>query len=154
MKISDEAFALANKRAAQKRAQHPVAISVRYERDIARLVIEFDSGIAITIPPQGLRGLEKATAADLVNAEISPSGLGVYFPALDADIYLPAVLEDFLGTKRWMAARNGKAGGKATTEIKAAAARENGRLGGRPKKSRDEESPAPQLLKIPEGSSE
>jgi len=69
-------------------------------------------------------------------------------------VFLPAVLEDFLGTKRWMAARNGKAGGKATTEAKAAAARANGRLGGRPKKSHEEESPAPELLNMPESTPE
>lgn len=33
------------------------------------------------------------------------------------------------------AAQMGKAGGKASTDAKAAAARENGRRGGRPKKS-------------------
>jgi hypothetical protein len=33
-----------------------------------------------------------------------------------------------------MAARNGETGGKARTEAKAAAARKNGALGGRPKK--------------------
>lgn len=154
MKISEEAFALANKRAVQKRAHHPVAVTVRYDPGISRLVIELDSGIGITIPPQGLHGLEKAAPADLANAEISPSGLGIHFPALDADIYLPVVLEDFLGTRRWLAASNGKAGGKATTEVKAVAARANGRLGGRPKKPRDEESPAPGLRKIPESSAE
>lgn len=147
MKISEEAFALANKRAVQQRAHHPVAVSVRYDPGISKLVIELDSGIGITIPPQGLRGLEKAAPADLANAEISPSGLGIHFPALDADIYLPAVLENFMGTRRWLAASNGKAGGKATTEVKAAAARANGRLGGRPKKSRGQESPAQGLLK-------
>jgi hypothetical protein len=98
MKISEEAYALANKSAAQTRANYPLAVSVRHDPDIARLVIELDSGIGITIPPQELRGLEKATPADLAGAAISPSGLGIHFPKLDADIYLPAVLEDFLGT--------------------------------------------------------
>lgn len=97
MKISDEAFALANQRAAQTRAQHPVAVSVRYDHDIACLVFELGSGIGITIPPHGLPGLEKASPAELGNAEISPSGLGIYFPKLDADVYLPAVFDDILG---------------------------------------------------------
>jgi hypothetical protein len=44
--------------------------------------------------------LEKAHPADLVDAEISPSGLGVHFPKLDADLYIPALLEGFLGSKR------------------------------------------------------
>jgi hypothetical protein len=40
----------------------------------------------------------------LTRIEISPSGLGLYFPAIDADIYLPSLLEGFLGSRGWMAA--------------------------------------------------
>ncbi len=50
--------------------------------------------------------------------------------------YLPALVEGFFGSKRWMAAELGKVGGKASTEAKVAAARENGKLGGRPKKQK------------------
>jgi hypothetical protein len=141
MKISDETFALANKRGTQKQAHYPAAAAVKYDPGIARLVIDLASGLGLTIPLEAVQGLEDAVPADLADAEISPSGLGIYFPKLDTDIYLPALLEGVLGTKRWMAARNGKAGGKASTEAKAAAARENGKLGGRPKKKPDE-SPA------------
>jgi hypothetical protein len=141
MKISDETFDLANKRGAQKQPHYPAAVAVKYDPGIARLVIDLASGLGLTIPLEAVQGLEDAVPADLADAEISPSGLGIYFPKLDTDIYLPALLEGVLGTKRWMAARNGKAGGKASTEAKAAAARENGKLGGRPKKKPDE-SPA------------
>ena len=81
------------------------------------------------------QGLENAHPADLSDAQISASGLGVHFPKIDADIYIPALLEGFLGSKRWMAAQMGKVGGKASTEEKASAARENGKRGGRPRKS-------------------
>jgi hypothetical protein len=135
MKISDKTFELANKRAARKKAQHPEVVRVRYDRRIARLVIELESGLGITIPLNDLQGFETASPEDLENAEISPSGFGIHFPKLNADVYLPALLEGFLGTKRWMAATNGKVGGKVSTEAKAAAARENGKLGGRPKKA-------------------
>ena len=147
MKISEEAFELANARGAKKKASHPGIVSVRYDRDIARLVIELDSGVGISIPSRELHGLEQATPVDLQNAEISPSGLGVHFPRLDVDLYLPAVLEDFLGTRRWMATSNGKLGGKATSVAKAAAARENGKLGGRPRKSAQDEQSVPGFRK-------
>jgi len=83
--------------------------------------------------------LQDARPEDLADAEISPSGLGIHFPAIDMDMYLPGLLEGYLGTKRWMAARNGQAGGKVSNEAKAAAARENGKRGGRPRKQRDPE---------------
>jgi hypothetical protein len=66
--------------------------------------------------------------------EITPSGLGIHFPKLDADLYLPALLEGFLGSRRWIAAQMGRIGGKASTKAKSTAARRNGRLGGRPRK--------------------
>jgi hypothetical protein len=135
MNISDDAVELANKRAAQKKTHYPAAVNVQYDRRSARLVIELASGLGITISPKHPQGLEDASPADLESAQISPSGLGIHFPNLDANVYLPALLEGLLGTKRWMAARNGEAGGKARTEAKAAAARKNGTLGGRPKKS-------------------
>jgi hypothetical protein len=69
--------------------------------------------------------------------EISPSGLGLHFPALDADLYVPALLEGFLGSRHWMAEQLGKSGGQARSHAKTAAARANGRLGGRPKKVAD-----------------
>jgi hypothetical protein len=135
MKISDEAVELARKRAARKKSHYPAAVSVRYDPSSARLVIELESGLGITISPKQLQGLENASLADLEIAQISPSGLGIHFPNLDADVYLPSLLEGLLGTKRWMAARNGESGGKARTEAKSAAARKNGALGGRPRKS-------------------
>ena len=67
--------------------------------------------------------------------EISPSGYGIHFPKLYADLYLPALLEGFLGSRKWMVARLGAQGGKSRTTAKASAARANGALGGRPRKS-------------------
>jgi hypothetical protein len=85
--------------------------------------------------PKQAQGLEVAQADDLADAQISPSGLGLHFPKLDADLYLPALLEGFLGSRRWRAAQNGRAGGKATSEAKSVAARANGLRSGQLKKT-------------------
>jgi hypothetical protein len=84
--------------------------------------------------PRDAESLEKATPAELETIEISPSGLGIHFPRLDADLYLPALLEGFLGSRKWMAARLGATGGRSRSAAKRKAAKKNGRLGGRPKK--------------------
>jgi hypothetical protein len=99
------------------------------------VVIELSSGLSIAFKPQQAQGLEHATPEQLRTIDISPSGLGLHFPALDADLYLPGLLQGFLGSRRWMAAQLGKAGGRAKSAAKTAAARANGRLGGRPKKA-------------------
>ena len=136
MDITDEAFEAANRRARAKKAAFPAVVSVRYDRRVGRVVIALASGLELAFSPKHAQGLENAHPADLMDAEISPSGLGVHFPRLDADLYIPGLLEGFLGSKRWMAAEIGKIGGTASTEAKAAAARQNGKLGGRPKKAK------------------
>jgi hypothetical protein len=40
-----------------------------------------------------------------------------------------------MGSRSWMAAQMGKKGGKSTSEAKSKSSRENGKLGGRPKKA-------------------
>ena len=137
MDVTDATVEAANRRGAAKKASFPAAVAVRYDRRMSRIVISLASGLQIAFAPRDAQGLENAHPADLIDAEISPSGLGVHFPKVNADLYIPALLEGFLGSKRWMASQMGKVGGKASTDAKTAAARENGKLGGRPKKVRE-----------------
>jgi hypothetical protein len=124
----------ANERAAARLSRTPTATAARYDRRIGRLVIDLSSGLSIAFRPQDAQGLEPAKPEQLTRIEISPSGLGRHFPAIDADIYLPGLLGGFLVSRRWMAAQLGKAGGSARSRAKTAAVRANGKLGGRPKK--------------------
>lgn len=125
----------ANERGANRLARTPIATAARYDRRIGRLVIDLSSGLSLTFKPQDAQGLENAKPNQLTEIEISPSGLGLHFPAIDADIYLSALLEGFLGSRAWMAAQLGKAGGKTKSPAKTSAAQSNGKLGGRPKKA-------------------
>jgi Protein of unknown function (DUF2442) len=134
---SREEFQRANRRASGLRAAAPTAVAARYDRRLRRVVIRLSSGLDVAFSPRDAQGLEKATAAQLREIEISPSGFGIYFPRLDADIYLPALLQGFLGSRAWMAARLGAIGGKSRSAAKLSAARRNGKLGGRPKLSGD-----------------
>ena len=119
------------------KATFPAAVSVRYDRRVARVIIVLASGLELGFSPKQAQGLELARPIDLADAEISPSGLGIYFPRLNVDLYIPSMLEGFLGSRRWMAAEIGKLGGKVSSDAKSAAARRNGKLGGRPKKLKD-----------------
>jgi hypothetical protein len=128
-------FALANRRAKELESSIPRAVGARYDRASRRIVIHLSSKLDLSFSPRDAQGLEHAKPSQLGTVEISPSGFGIRFPKLDADLYLPALLEGFLGSKRWMAARLGQAGGKAKSPAKHAAARANGKFGGRPKKA-------------------
>ncbi len=134
MAITSQEFKAANASMKMLQATTPTATSARYDRKSESIVVELSSGIGIFFSPRNAQGLEHATPSQLRTIEITPSGYGIHFPKLDADLYLPALLEGFLGSRKWMAARLGAAGGSMRSKSKAAAARANGSLGGRPKK--------------------
>src|SRR5580704_433099 len=130
-----DGFNLANKRAKNLQASIPRAVSAHYDREDGRVVIRLSSNLDVSFSPNDTQGLEKATPSQLDEIEITPSGFGIHFPKLDADLYLPALLQGFLGSRRWMASRLGQAGGKSRSAAKKKASRANGRLGGRPRKA-------------------
>ncbi|MGA1981060.1 MAG: transposase [Acidobacteriaceae bacterium] len=61
--------------------------------------------------------------------------LGYVFMSNHIHLLVPALLEGSFGSRKWMAARLGAQGGKARSLAKRTAARANGALGGRPRKS-------------------
>ncbi len=127
-------FEQASVRGRVLRTARPRAMSARYDRRIGRIVIHLSTGLDLAFSPRDAQGLEDASPAQLNEIEISPSGLGIHFPKLDADLYLPALLEGFLGSREWIASRLGAVGGKSKSQAKVAAAKRNGQSGGRPRK--------------------
>jgi hypothetical protein len=134
MAISDADFEAANRRAMIRLEHEPRAVAARYDRVRRRIVIDLSTGAEVSFPPQKLQGLDGATPAELSEIEISPTGCGLYFPKRDADFALDGLLAGVFGSRKWMAAQLGARGGKAVSERKAQASRNNGKLGGRPKK--------------------
>lgn len=130
----EEQFERASRQAKEMHASVPTAVSAHYDRARGRIVIGLSSGLEVGFRPEDAEGLDKASAGELEKIEITPSGYAIYFPKLDADLYLPALLEGVYGSKRWMAARLGRLGGLSRSRGKIAAARKNGKLGGRPRK--------------------
>jgi hypothetical protein len=132
MEISEDVFSQAKQRMREKReAGHVVA--ARYDRNSGRIVASLHNGVDVAFLPARSEGLAQAAPDDLAEIEISPSGLALHWPRLDADVYLPAVLQGVFGSKRWMAQQLGAVGGSARSSAKAEAARKNGQLGGRPR---------------------
>jgi hypothetical protein len=130
----DDNIERANRRARALQANVPRAVLARYDPKAGRIVIHLSSRLIVSFAPEDAQGLESARPSQLKEIEISPSGYGLHFPAVDADLYVPGLLEGFLGSKSWMASRLGQIGGQATSKAKKAASRANGKLGGRPRK--------------------
>jgi len=133
--VTNDDFLRANRRGRKLREKMLVVVAARYDSKIGRVVLNLSSGLDISFAPQSAEGLERVSSTDLKEIEISPSGLGIRFPKLDVDLYVPALLEGSLGSRKWMAARLGAVGGSSTSTAKRRASRANGKLGGRPKRS-------------------
>jgi len=129
-----EELAKANARG-DARMRGPRAETAHYDAGRNRIIVRLTTGVELGFAPRDVEGLQRATVDDLKVIEVEAFGLGIRFPKLDADLYVPALLEGVLGSKRWMAARLGAAGGRARSAAKAAASRENGKRGGRPRRS-------------------
>jgi hypothetical protein len=132
MAKSDQ-FDAAVRRATERQQNDPLAVSARYDRQRNRVVISLNTGVEVAFQPDLAEGLQNASQTELSEIEISPSGFGLHFPKLDADIYVPALLKGVFGSKSWMAAQLGSAGGRSRSRAKVAAARANGKRGGRPR---------------------
>ena len=116
--VTAKVFRAANERGRRLRRKTPPAVAARHDRKTGRIVVSLSSGVDISFSPSNAEGLENATPSQLDAIEITPSGLGIYFPKLDADLYLPALLEGMLGSRKWMAAKLGAMGGKSTSAAK------------------------------------
>lgn len=124
----------AMKQAAQKDPWEKFALSAHYDPTNRRVVVSLSKSIQLSFDPAAIQELEKANPADLSDIVISPSGRGLHFPRIDADVFLPGLLMGLTGTKSWMAATLGNIGGRRKSAAKAKSSRQNGLLGGRPKK--------------------
>jgi len=133
MAMTDDDIKQAEARMAAER-HHAHATATRYNRRNNRVIISLHTGLELALPPHLVEGLADATPDALSEIEISPSGLGLHWPQLDADLYVPALLEGQFGSKQWMARQLGAAGGKSHSPAKSNAARANGLKGGRPRK--------------------
>lgn len=112
MEISDQELQTALQRGEELR-QNGYAVSAEYDALQNRLVVGLSSGMTIMVPVYLMQALAEADPAVLSEVEIAPSGLSLHWPSLDADVYVPSLMQGVFGTKRWMAAQLGAAGGSS-----------------------------------------
>ena len=110
MSISLSQIEAAEKRAEKLRSEY-AATGAIYDRQSGRIVVSFPTDIQVTFSPSKVQGLSDAEPSELEEEiQLSPSGLSLHFPAVDADVYIPALMHNILGSEAWMR-QIGKAGG-------------------------------------------
>lgn len=130
--ITEADTRLADARSEQLLRRTPTASAAFYDKERGRVVVRLSTGLELMFAPSDAQGLERAGPADLETIEISPTGLGLHFPTIDADLYLPGLLAGLFGSESWMAERSGE---KGKVRDEKAAARESATDGGPPKKA-------------------
>ncbi|HEX5726291.1 MAG TPA: DUF2442 domain-containing protein [Longimicrobiaceae bacterium] len=129
----DERYARAVEQGALEARTQPRAVSARYDPETGRIEVELRNGCLFAFPAHLAQGLGGATPEQLAKVEVLPTGYGLHWEELDADLSVPGLMQGVFGTAAWMR-ELGQAGGRVRSPAKAAAARENGRKGGRPRK--------------------
>jgi len=115
-------------------ATEPRAAAVRYDRETGRVVIELTNGCSYAFPAALVQDLQNTRADKLADVRVDGYGFNLNFPALDVDLYFPALVSGIFGTRAWMTRELARIAGCRTSLAKASAARANGAKGGRPRK--------------------
>jgi hypothetical protein len=119
-------------RGAKVSGAQPRAASARYDRPTGRVVVELTNGATFAFPAALVGELEAASPDQLAQVEILGIGHSLHWEALDVDLTVPGLLAGVFGTQSHLARK----AGQTTSPAKAAAARNNGAKGGRPRTSR------------------
>ena len=120
---TEQEFELITRKTARRMKHQLLAVTARYDPRSRNVMITLNTGTIVGFPLAFLPGLERATPDDLRKIEIEGGGYGLHVPHLDADVSIPSLLADHLGSSLMKRAIN-----------RATASKANGRLGGRPKK--------------------
>jgi hypothetical protein len=110
----------------------PRASSVAYFAQQRALRIELTNGAVITLPVRLIPSLRPAPPRDVRGVEMLGRGGGLHWESLDLDLSVPGLLSSVVAGPEWLA-ELGRVGGRKSSLAKAAAARRNGRKGGRPR---------------------
>jgi hypothetical protein len=134
-KLTDAEFEAAEARGRKLLETEPRAAAARYESATGRVVVELANGCAYAFPAHLVQDLQGAGHDDLANVRVDGLGFNLHWPALDADLYVPALIAGIFGTRDWMAKEAARRAGQVKSPAKAAASRANGLKGGRPRKA-------------------
>ncbi len=135
VKPTDAEFEAAEARGRKLLETQLRAAAARYDRATARVVVDLVNGCTYAFPAQFVQDLKEAGPDDLADVQVDGVGFNLRWPALDVDLYVPALVAGIFGTRDWMAKEMARQAGQARSPAKAAAARANGLKGGRPRKA-------------------
>jgi hypothetical protein len=133
--VTDAELKAAAARGHEMLATEPRAAAAHFDHATGRVVVDLVNGCTYAFPARLVEDLQGASDVALANVVVDGLGFNLHWPALDADLYVPALVSGIFGTRDWMTRELARVAGQATSPAKAAAARSNGAKGGRPRKA-------------------
>ena len=91
--IVDDMQIAAARAAGEASMQAPRAVAARYLPARDRIEIDLASGWSVQVPRSFSARLAAASIHDCEGIEIVDSGLGLHWPAIDEDWFVPSVIE-------------------------------------------------------------
>ena len=93
IEIADDSQIAAARAVGESGMQAPRAVAARYLPVRDRIEIDLASGWSVQVPRSFSARLATASVHDCERVEIVDSGLGLHWPELDEDWYVPTVIE-------------------------------------------------------------
>ena len=123
--------------AARRRAEHEDATEPRAAAgvscSVSMLTLPLRSGVVVILATSTIPGLQDVQDyAKIANVVVEGHGRALRWPDLDVDISVSLLLADALPIRS--TGSNARRAGSVKSPVKAAAVRENGKKGGRPRK--------------------
>jgi len=126
------AFVRASRAGRRAAKTEPRAARATYRERGDAIRIELTNGAVITLPVKLIPELRRAERSDVRSVEVLGRGSGLHWQSLELDLSVPGLVSSVFAGPEWMA-ELGRIGGRRSSAAKAAAARRNGRKGGRPR---------------------
>jgi hypothetical protein len=133
--VIDAQLKAAEARGREMLSNEPRALGAHFDPATGRVVVDLVNGCTYAFPARLVQDFQGASDDALAGVVVDGLGFNLHWPALDADLYVPALVAGIFGTRAWMKRELARAAGQATSPAKAAAARANGAKGGRPRKA-------------------
>lgn len=133
--VTDAQLKAAETRGRKALETEPRAVAAHYDPATGRVTVDLVNNCAYAFPALLVQDLHGASDDDLARVQVDGAGFNLHWPALDVDLYVPALISGVFGTRDWMASELARMAGQTRSPAKAAAARSNGAKGGRPRKA-------------------
>ena len=132
---------VAVKHAKERLNTSPRAKKATFDRTTRRLIVDLENGATFIVPVDLIQILRSATDDQIASVEPKVHGIYLSWDELDEDLTLEHLISGVFGTQKWMRglrehlAEAGRKGGTSRSAAKTQASVENGKRGGRPRKT-------------------